>query len=311
MNKQEFYYLSADGVTNIHASKWLPEGEPKAVLQIVHGMTEYAGRYDAFADFLTQHGYLVVAEDHLGHGLSVQNKSYYGYFGDNGNEWVIQDIHHLRKETQAENPNIPYMMLGHSMGSFLVRQYITEGDASYADGLAGVIVMGTGWQPSAILAMGKTVAGSLGTKTREKQSKLLEAMAFGTYLSKIEKPQSSKDWLTKDREIIDKYRQDPLCMFHFTPNAFYHMFRGMQKAHDLKRMQKLPEGLPILFTSGAEDPVGNWGEGVRKAFMVYTDNTKCDVQIKLYLDDRHEILNETDKDQVWADMLEFLDGCIK
>lgn len=311
MNKQEFYYPSADGITNIHASKWLPEGEPKAVLQIVHGMTEYAGRYDAFADFLTQHGYLVVAEDHLGHGLSVHDKSYYGYFGDNGNEWVIQDIHHLRKETQAENPNIPYMMLGHSMGSFLVRQYITEGDAAYADGLSGVIVMGTGWQPAAILAMGKAVAGSLGTRTREKQSKLLEMMAFGTYLSKIDNPQSSKDWLTKDRAIIDKYRKDPLCMFHFTPNAFYHMFRGMQKAHDLKRMQKLPEGLPILFASGAEDPVGNWGEAVRKAYMVYTDNTKCDVQIKLYLDDRHEILNETDKDQVWADMLEFLDGCIK
>ena len=119
------------------------------------------------------------------------------------------------------------------------------------------------------------------------------------------------NWLTKDNEIVDWYRAQPWCTFHFTPNGYYHMFRGMQKAHDINRMKNLPAGLPILFTSGAEDPVGAWGEGVRKAFMVYSENTECEVSIKLYDDDRHEILNETDRATVYADMLEFLDYCLE
>ena len=273
MTKKDFYYPSTDGRTPIHAIRWEPEGEPKAILQIIHGMVEFIDRYDGFATYLTEHGYLVVGEDHIGHGASVQSDEYHGYFGKEGNAWVISDIHRLREMMQKEFPGVPYLMLGHSMGSFLVRQYITENGADYAKGLSGVIIMGTGWQPAPVLAAGKMVA--------------------------------------KDEKIVDWYRNQPWCTFHFTPNAYYHMFSGMQKAHDIKRMSRLPEGLPILITSGAEDPVGAWGEGVRKTFMVYSDNTKCDVSIKIYDDDRHEILNETDKEQVYADMLEFLDGCLK
>jgi alpha-beta hydrolase superfamily lysophospholipase len=202
-------------------------------------------------------------------------------------------------------------MLGHSMGSFLIRQYITEQDGAYAEGLKGVIVMGTAWQPNATLAAGKFVAKLLGTKKVGKPAELIDKMSFGSYLKRIENPKTISDWLTKDDEIVNWYRNEPWCTFHFTPNAYYHMFSGMQKAHDIERMKKLPAGLPILFCAGAEDPVGNWGEGVRKAYMVYTENTPCDVSIKLYDGDRHEILNELDKDQVYADMLEFLENCIK
>lgn len=308
MTKQEFTYASADGRTQIHAIKWLPDGQPRAVLQIIHGMVEFIDRYDDFARFLADKGFLVVGEDHLGHGLSVQSPEYYGYFGERGNEWIISDIHHLRTETQAANPGIPYFMLGHSMGSFLLRQYITEQGATYADGLAGVIIMGTGWQPAAALAAGKTLSKMLGTKKLGARAKLIELMAFGTYLKRIDNPQTSSDWLTKDRDIVKAYRANPLCMFHFTPNAFYHMFSGMQKAHDINRIKQLPAGLPILFTSGADDPVGNWGEAVRKAFMIYQDNTDCEVSIQLYLDDRHEILNETDRDQVYQDILDYLEA---
>lgn len=342
MTKQEFTYASADGRTQIHAIKWLPEGHPCAVLQIIHGMVEFIDRYDDFARFLADKGFLVVGEDHLGHGGSVQSPEYYGYFGEYGNEWIISDIHHLRIETQAANPDIPYFMLGHSMGSFLLRQYITEPDttqstaaftqqhesnsqtndsatnssatsnvfATYADGLAGVIIMGTGWQPAAALAAGKTLSKMLGTKKLGVRTKLIELMAFGTYLKHIDNPQTSSDWLTKDREIVKWYRANPLCTFHFTPNAFYHMFSGMQKAHDINRIKQLPAGLPILLTSGAEDPVGNWGEAVRKAYMIYQDNTDCEVSIQLYLDDRHEILNETDRTQVYADLLDYLEAHI-
>ena len=310
MNKQEYFYPSADGVTKIHATVWEPDGEPKAVLQIIHGMVEYMGRYDEFATYMTKHGYVVVGEDHLGHGKSVRSEEYHGYFGEKGNAWIIQDIHQLRQDTHAKYPELPYIMMGHSMGSFLVRQYITEQDASYAEGLAGVIVMGTAWQPLPVLVTGKGVARAMDIKAVGKKAPMLEVMAFGTYLKRIKNPRTVSDWLTKDEEIVDWYRADPLCTFHFTPNAFYHMFDGMIKAHDIARIKKLPAGLPLLLVSGAEDPVGAWGEGVRKAYMVYSQNSPCDVSIKLYLDDRHEILNELDKEDVYADMAEFCDSCL-
>ena len=311
MTKKDFYYPSTDGKTQIHAIRWEPEGKPKAILQIIHGMVEFIDRYDGFATYLTEHGYLVTGEDHLGHGESVQSDEYHGYFGKEGNAWVIADIHHLREMMQKEFPDVPYLMLGHSMGSFLIRQYITENGADYAKGLSGVIVMGTAWQPAPVLAMGKLVAKLLGTNKVGKSAKIIDGMSFGSYLKRIENPRTISDWLTKDEAIVDWYRAQPWCTFSFSPNAYYPMFSGMQKAHDIERMKKLPEGLPILFTAGTEDPVGAWGEGVRKAFMVYTENTPCDVQIKMYEGDRHEILNELDRDQVYADMLEFLDSCLK
>ena len=311
MNKKNIYYPSTDGKTQIHAIVWEPDGEPKAILQIIHGMVEFIDRYDDFAKFLNKHGFLVAGEDHLGHGESVQSDEYHGYFGEEGNAHVIADIHHLRELLQKEYPNTPYLMLGHSMGSFLIRQYITENGCAYAEGLKGVIVMGTAWQPAPVLAMGKLMAKLLGTKKVGKSAEVIDKMSFGSYLKRIENPKTISDWLTKDEKIVEWYRNEPWCTFHFSPNAYYNMFLGMQKAHDIERMKKLPEGLPILFCAGAEDPVGNWGEGVRKAFMVYTENTPCEVSIKLYDGDRHEILNELDKEQVYADMLEFLEGCLE
>lgn len=311
MVKLEFYYPSSDGKTQIHAIRWEPEGKPKAIVQIIHGMVEFIDRYDEFARFLVEHDYLVCGEDHLGHGASVISDEYHGFFGKNGNDWVISDIHELRNIMQKEYPDLPYLMLGHSMGSFLVRQYITEKDAEYAKGLSGVVVMGTGWQPNAVLNAGKLVAMMLGTNKVGKKAKLIDSMSFGSYLKRIKNPRTVSDWLTKDNDIVDKYRQSPWCTFSFTPNAYFHMFNGMLKAHDTKRMQKLPKDMPLLLTSGAEDPVGNWGEGVRKAYMAYLENSPCKVDIRLYEDDRHEILNETDREDVFKDLRAFFDNCLK
>lgn len=311
MVKLEFYYPSSDGMTQIHAIRWEPEGKPKAIVQIIHGMVEFIDRYDEFARFLVEHDYLVCGEDHLGHGASVISDEYHGFFGKHGNDWVISDIHELRNIMQKEYPDLPYLMLGHSMGSFLVRQYITEKDAEYAKGLSGVVVMGTGWQPNAVLNAGKLVAMMLGTNKVGKKAKLIDGMSFGSYLKRIKNPRTVSDWLTKDNDIVDKYRQSPWCTFSFTPNAYFHMFNGMLKAHDTKRMQKLPKDMPLLLTSGAEDPVGNWGEGVRKAYMAYLENSPCKVDIRLYEDDRHEILNETDREDVFKDLRAFFDNCLK
>lgn len=311
MEKKHFYYPSVDSVTTIHAIRWNPDEKPKAVLQIIHGMVEFIDRYDDFARYMAKKGILVVGEDHLGHGKSVISKEYLGYFGKDGNSWIISDIHQLRLMIAEEYPDLPYVMLGHSMGSFLLRQYITEKDGRYAESLAGTIIMGTGWQSNAILRIGKTLAKLMDISKPGKKAPVLDAIAFGSYLKKIDNPKTAHDWLTRDEEVVKKYISEPLCSFHFSPNAYYNMFAGMQKAMDKERMKKLPNGMPILICSGAEDPVGNYGEGVRKAFIVYSENTKCDVDIKLYYDDRHEILNELDKKDVYSDMYEFVSKCVE
>ncbi|MBQ1407175.1 MAG: alpha/beta hydrolase [Eubacterium sp.] len=311
MIKQNFYYPSADGATRIHAICWIPDGKPKAILQIIHGMVEFIDRYDEFARYLVSHGYLVCGEDHLGHGESVISEDRHGFFGKNGNAWVIADIHKLREIMTEKYPDAQYLMLGHSMGSFLVRQYITEENCEYAKGLSGVVVMGTGWQPNAVLKLGRWIAKMNGLEQVGKRSKLIDYMSFGSYLKKIPNPRTISDWLTKDNDIVDQYVANPWCQFHFTPNGYYHMFSGMIKAHDINRMKNLPEGMPLLLTSGAEDPVGNWGKGVQKAYMVYLENTKCAVDIRLYEDDRHEILNETDRAEVFNDLRLFFDHCLE
>ncbi len=310
MNKKEFYYPSADGKTRIHAIRWEPEGKPAAIVQIIHGMIEFIDRYDDFASYLTEHGFLVTGEDHLGHGESVAADRFHGFFGQKGNEWIIADIHQLRVMMQREFPGTQYLLLGHSMGSFLIRQYITEKGAEYARGLSGVVLLGTGWQPQALLSFGKMIAKLMNINKVGKPAPLLDKLAMGNYLSRIDSPRTAVDWLTKETEIVDKYLSNPWNTFHFTPNAYYYMFDGMKKAHDTGRMENLPEGLPLLFASGEDDPVGNWGKGVRKAFQVYTEHTKCKVDIRLYKNCRHEILNETERKIVFKDLLRFFEQCL-
>lgn len=307
MTKKEFYYPSSDGVNSIHGFRWEPESEPAAVLQIVHGMTEFVGRYSDFASYLADRGFLVVGEDHLGHGGSVSDDRDFGFFGPDGNRNMIKDIHKLRLMTQLENPEVPYFILGHSMGSFLTRQYITEQGGHYAENLAGAIIMGTGHQPKAALKAGKTLASAIGRIRGERaHSKTIEKMAFGVYLSRIENPRTDKDWLTRDEKIVDWYLGEDWCNFSFTVNAYYNMFKGMEKAHDKSRMKLLPAGLPLLFISGAEDPVGNWGEGVRKTWELYEKNSSCHLDLKLYEGMRHEIINEIGREEVYEDIWTWL-----
>lgn len=152
MMKHEFYYTSRDSVTKIHAIEWLPDIDIKGVLQICHGMVEYIDRYDEFAEFMSEHGYYVVGHDHLGHGKSIQTEADLGYFDERkGNQYVIGDIYQLQEMTRKKYPDVPYFMLGHSMGSFLLRQYLTM----YAEGLAGVVIMGTGYQGMLTLCAGR------------------------------------------------------------------------------------------------------------------------------------------------------------
>lgn len=304
--KNEFFYPSKDGVTQIHAIEWKPEKEIKAILQLCHGMVEHIERYHDFAEFMSQNGYYVVGHDHLGHGKSVTASEKLGYFHEtNGNAYVIADIHQLRVRTEKKYPNIPYFIMGHSMGSFLVRQYL----GMYGSGLTGAIVMGTGDQPTLVLEAGKLVCKLIAMfRGWEYRSKFVDGMAAGGYSKAFKNEAGGYGWLSRNPENLKKYKDDPLSGFKFTVNAYYHMFSGMVKMNKQESEGKLPKALPVFFVVGAEDPVGNYGKGVATVCQRYKALGLQDVEMKLYEKDRHEILNELDRDVVFQDILAWLEN---
>ena len=300
--RDEFYFPSKDGNTEIHTIEWKPEGEVRAVLQICHGMVEYIRRYDEFAQFLCGEGYYVVGNDHLGHGKSIQAKSEYGFFNEKyGNACVLGDMHTLRQRTEKKYPGVPYFMLGHSMGSSLLRQYIQM----YGNGLSGAVLMGTvADHKKAALLFGKSLCRVMAAfRGWHYRSKMVDNLVLGAYNKKFKPARTRADWITSDNENLDMYVADPLCSFMFTVNAYYNVFSGMIGIQRKESVYMIPKGLPVLFVSGADDPVGEFGKGVRKIYEKYRAAGIRDVTLRLYTGDRHEILNETDRDQVYKDLL--------
>ena len=300
--RDEFYFPSKDGNTEIHTIEWKPVGEVRAVLQICHGMVEYIRRYDEFAQFLCGEGYYVVGNDHLGHGKSIQTKSEYGFFNEKyGNACVLGDMHTLRQRTEKKYPGVPYFMLGHSMGSSLLRQYIQM----YGNGLSGAVLMGTvADHKKAALLFGKRLCRVMAAfRGWHYRSKMVDNLVLGAYNKKFKPARTRADWITSDNENLDMYVADPLCSFMFTVNAYYNVFSGMIGIQRKESVYMIPKGLPVLFVSGADDPVGEFGKGVRKIYEKYRAAGIRDVTLRLYTGDRHEILNETDRDQVYKDLL--------
>ena len=303
MKKMYFTYPSNDSLTEIHGICWVPEGEVKAVLQIAHGMVEFIDRYDEFARFLAEKGILVAGNDHLGHGASVRSEEYWGYFAKkDGNTVLLKDMNRLRKIVQKRYPHVPYFMLGHSMGSFLMRQYICV----YGEGLAGTIIMGTGYQPAAMTAMGMQVCKVLAAvKGWHHRSALVDGMAFGSYNKKFGKP-TGKEWLSRNPENVQKYVKEKRCNFRFTLNGYYNLFYSIHALSNPEYLEGMPKELPVFFVAGEEDPVGQFGKGVEMVFEQFIDLGMEDVECKLYAEDRHEILNELDREDVYQDIYEWI-----
>lgn len=303
MKSMHFYYRSEDKVTNIHAIEWVPDGEIKAILQIAHGMVEFIDRYAEFAEFLTEQGILVVGNDHLGHGKSVQSKEQYGYFAyEEGNKAVIRDMHKLRQIASKGYENLPYFIMGHSMGSFLVRQYI----CMHGKGLAGAIIMGTGYHSAAETWAGMRITSGLAKKNGWSYvSDFVDNLAFGGYNAKFG-DKEGKEWLSANQENVEWYCNEPLCNFKFTVNGYYNMFYGINMISQKKVLEKMPKTLPIFFVSGDEDPVGNFGVGVLRVYEQFRRLGMEDVSVKLYPGDRHEILNENDRYQVFNDINDWI-----
>ena len=302
---KEFYYPSSDGVHQCYAREWLPEGPPRAVVQLIHGVAEYVGRYDAFASWLAGRGFLVVGEDHLGHGRSVEDGNY-GYFGPkNGWSLVTRDIRRLRELEGERYPESPYFLLGHSMGSFLARTYLIN----YPGTVTGAILSGTGQEGAATVAMGRLLCNILcRTKGPESHSDLVHGMALGAYNKQFAPNRTSADWISQDEQVVDQYLQDPLCTFQPTVGMYRDMMGGLQYIADPKNLKKMYKTTPIYFFSGDHDPVGQNGKGVQKVAELFRAAGCTDVTVKLYPNGRHEMLNELNKQEVFQDVLSWLEA---
>lgn len=297
---REGFYLSCDRKTKIHAVAWKPKQKKvRAVVQICHGMAEYIERYEEFALWLTERGYYVTGHDHLGHGKSVLSEKEYGYFPKkNGNGCLIGDMHKLFRKTRKYFPDCPYFMLGHSMGSFLLRQYIQE----YGKEIDGAIITGTGYKPYSILMAGEILCKVIAAvRGRYYRSGFVDRQIFGGFNESFEPGETGKEWLSANIDNVVQYMKDPLCGFMFTVSAYRQMFRGMRTLTE-KGIRKVPKSLPVLFAAGTEDPVGDFGAGVWKVYEQFRNQGIKDVSINLYPGDRHEILNEKDKMQVFQDI---------
>lgn len=299
-NRKEFYFPSSDGKTSIHAVEWLPEGDPIGVYQIAHGVAEYALRYEPFAEFLNAKGFVVVANDHIGHGLSVAEDAAPLYFGEkDGWTHVVDDMFELRRQTGKKYPGIPYILMGHSMGSFLARTYLIR----YPGSVTAAVIMGTGQQPGYMVAGGRLAAKLIGKKSGyDKFNETVDGLAFGAYNKPFEPKRTNYDWLSANEENVDKYIADPLCGGGATTGLFLEMLGGIGFIGKPSNLAKMDKNTPVLFISGAMDPVGDLGKGTTKAYESFKKAGVKDVTLKLYPGLRHEILNEKEKDQVYADI---------
>lgn len=265
----------------------------KAVLQIVHGMVEHIERYDEFARFLAERGVLVVGHSHLGHGRTALNEMELGWFGEpDGNKLLIGDIHDVREQTARQYSGVPYFFLGHSMGSFLTRQYL----GLHGEGLAGAIIMGTGDIPQPVLSCAKALCVVIAKlKGWHHRSKLVNGMVTGGY-----EKQMGMGWLSRNEDNWEARRNDPFCNFCFTLNGFYNLFCGLSRANEREAAGLIPD-IPIHFCAGSEDPVGSSGKGVKAVYRRY-QKQGANTDLKLYPGMRHEILKELDRLTVFEDI---------
>lgn len=300
--KTEDAFLSHDGTHQIAYTVYTPTKPPHAIVQIAHGMAEHFGRYERFAAFLAEQGIVVCGNDHLGHGKSVADESEFGFFGEkDGVTHVIADMHTLYTKLRATYPRLPYILFGHSMGSFLAREYSTK----YGEELAGAIYCGTsaGKQP---LWLGKLVAKTVGLFCGKKhRSPLIAKLSMGGYDKRFENQPGN--WLTKDLAILERDGADNRLGFAFTAAGYYDLFSLLARVSDTEWANNIPRSLPVLLVSGCDDPVGDWGEGVRTVYERLRDVELCSLALKLYPGDRHEILNELDCEQVFVDILAWIE----
>ena len=295
------HFYPSHGKGSIHYCRWTPEGTPKAVFQIIHGIGEYIERYDDFAEFLASQGFLVVGQDHMGHGHSRGDGAISGYFHGG---WLsaVEDSYELLQSTMADFPNIPYILFGHSMGSFLARSILAKYPES---GIACAILSGTCWQPPAAMpAIVKIMETACKLLDETKPNEKLQNLIFGSYNSRVEHPQSPMDWVSRDRKVVAAHPMNH--GFQPTAGLLRDMMKGLYFVEQADHLANMKKDLPIFFIAGGADPVGNYGKGIHACANAFQKAGMEDVSVKIYPLFRHEILNEIHKENVYNDIIKWL-----
>lgn len=302
--KNEHRFSSTTGIAEIYACSWTPAdpADVKAIFQISHGMAEHNERYTEFAQYLCAQGFAVYIDDHVGHGRSVASKADYGYFGERDG-WLgfVNDSKLLSDIARDAHPGKPLIFFGHSMGSFIARSYAEK----YGADLTGAIFCGTsGANPAAGMGilLTKLIARSRGSRHK---SDLIDKVGFGAYTKRIENPKTPFDWLTRDKAIVNAYMEDEACGFKFTAVGYRDMFQLLQSVSQKSWYENLRKDLPIFLIAGEEDPVGSYGKGILQVENDLKESGHTKVTCKLYPEDRHEILNELDKETVYQDIAQW------
>lgn len=313
MSKIENYTFrsSDDEKTNIHAVKWSPdEGKPVAVLQLVHGMIEYIERYDEFARYLADRGFIVMGHDHIGHGASVKDESDFGIFHTKTPDvTLVEDMFTNYEIIKEQYPDIPYFILGHSMGSYLLREFLSM-KADKLHEVNGAIIMGTGTVPDKTLKAANVISNIITAfHGLDYKSRFLANLSNGTAAYKdydCTGKNPERSWLSKNVDSVTKYYKDPKDTFLFSVNGWRILFNSCKYDNSMENLKKMNMDIPVLFVSGSDDPVGDLGEGVKTAYESFLDAGVKDCHLHLYENDRHELLQETDRENVYNDLYNFM-----
>ncbi len=305
-SRTETAFPSSDGKNTIYAEIYTPkESLPKGIVQLVHGMIDYTGRYRELADNLTANGYILAGHHHLGHGRTAATPDDLGYFADrDGYKYVIEDVHKMNRYLHDTFPSLSVYLLGHSMGSFISRLYAAE----HPHGIDGFIIHGTAG-PNPLCGMGRLLAGAVkGLKGPRHRSSLISGMAFGSYNKRFPKEEGHNAWLTRDPETVADRDSNAYTSFEFTVSAYIDLFRLLSGCNSKQWYRKYPKKLPTLIMSGTMDPVGNYGKGPKHVYKQLLIKGVDRIELKLYEGARHELFNETNREEVYRDIVSWLDG---
>jgi alpha-beta hydrolase superfamily lysophospholipase len=293
-----------DGIA-LFAYRWLPDSPPKAAVQIVHGLAEHGARYARLAQALTGAGYAVYASDHRGHGHTQATPADLGFFAErDGWRRLVDDVWQLNRQIAADHPGLPLFLIGHSMGSFLAQQFISE----HGEALAGVVLSGSDGKPAALASVGRLAARierlRLGPRGR---SDLIHALAFGAFNKAFAPTRTPADWLTRDPAEVDKYVADPLCGFIATTQAWIDLLDALRQIARPELQALIPKRLPIHIISGSTDPVSDGTKRLQQLLAAYRGAGLERVTHRFYEGARHELFNETNRDEVTRDLILWLD----
>ncbi|NMB02733.1 MAG: alpha/beta hydrolase [Firmicutes bacterium] len=296
-------FLTMDDGAEVFIRSWAQTKQPRGVVQIAHGMAEHSGRYRRFAEFLNEQGFVVVANDHRGHGETGKKAGLMGYFAaEDGFDRVVDDLAAINSFIQQEHPDLPIFLMGHSMGSFLARRYIQK----YGNTIRGAILMGSGGDPGVAAKAGKLIARFQMRKDPTSPSTFLDKLSFGSFNKGIKDAQTKFDWLSRDRNEVNKYIADQYCGMVCSSGFFYDLFTGLELIHNPELINRIPKDLPLLVVSGEADPVGKYGSGIRQFVGQLRNHNVNNIELKLYPGARHELLNEINRAEVMQDISNWL-----